>query len=172
MARLQAVGLGSRDWTWGGGTVLMLRHRHRRSRDVDIFINDVQYLSYLSPRLDDRETSDLMDYHEQANHLRLEYPEGEVDFLTVAPVFPGLKPHTMSLEGISGDIQLMQDKEICCGTSPSGAGMRWTSPWARRTAREAMRASSSRRRTFPSPRPAPPCSTGSGIVEPIDRCDR
>lgn len=53
-----------------------------------------------------------MDYHEQANHLRLEYPEGEVDFLTVAPVFPSLKPGTISLEGISGDIRLMPDKEI------------------------------------------------------------
>jgi len=112
VARLQAIGLDTRDWTWGGGTVLMLRYQHRQSRDVDIFINDVQYLSYLSPRLDDRETDDLLEYHEQANHLRLEYPEGEVDFLTVAPVFPGLNPQTMSLEGLPGDIQLMQDKEI------------------------------------------------------------
>lgn len=112
VTRLRAIGLDNRDWTWGGGTVLMLRHRHRQSHDVDIFINDVQYLSYLSPRLNDRETGDLMDYHEQANHLRLEYPEGEVDFLTVAPVFPGLKPQTMGFEGIQGDIQLMQDKEI------------------------------------------------------------
>lgn len=110
--RLQAVGLDNRDWIWGGGTVLMLRYGHRQSRDVDIFINDVQYLSYLSPRLDDRGTDDLMDYHEQANHLRLEYPEGEVDYLTVAPVFPGLTPQTTRLEDIPGDIQLMRDKEI------------------------------------------------------------
>ncbi len=41
------------DWTWGGGTVLMLRHQHRLSWDVDLFLNDPQLLSYLSPRLND-----------------------------------------------------------------------------------------------------------------------
>lgn len=42
VARLRAIGLDNRDWTWGGGTVLMLRYRHRQSRDVDIFVNDVR----------------------------------------------------------------------------------------------------------------------------------
>lgn len=44
VTRLWAVGLDTRDWIWGG-TVLMLRYQHRESRDVDIFINDVKYLS-------------------------------------------------------------------------------------------------------------------------------
>ena len=110
--RLEAVGLGRSDWIWGGGTVLMLRHHHRQSRDIDIFINDVQFLSYLSPRLDDRETQDMQGYSEQANHLRLEFPEGEVDFLTVAPVFPSLKPDLMTLPEIDGTVQAMPDKEI------------------------------------------------------------
>ena len=39
------------DWTFGGGTVLMRRYRHRFSKDIDIFINDPQFLGYLSPRL-------------------------------------------------------------------------------------------------------------------------
>lgn len=112
VTRLETVGLDRRDWTWGGGTVLMLQYHHRQSHDIDIFINDVQYLSYLSPRLNDRDTAEMRGYSEQANHLRLEYPEGEVDFLTVAPVFPGLKPQQTTLHGIDGSIQIMQDKEI------------------------------------------------------------
>ncbi len=112
VARLEAVGLDRRDWTWGGGTVLMLRHQHRESYDIDIFINDVQYLSYLSPRLNERDTADMLAYNELANHLRLEYPEGEVDFLTVAPVFPHLKPENITVKGLDGFIQVMPDKEI------------------------------------------------------------
>ncbi|HTN98621.1 MAG TPA: nucleotidyl transferase AbiEii/AbiGii toxin family protein [Nordella sp.] len=112
VARLEALGLGRDEWQWGGGTVLMLRYRHRFSRDVDLFIDDVQYLSYLSPRLSDRATDDILGYSEQANHLRLEYPEGEIDFLTVAPVFPDLKPIGEPIEGVDGAVRLMADKEI------------------------------------------------------------
>ena len=110
--RLEGVGLDRTQWIWGGGTVLMLRYHHRLSRDVDIFINDVQYLSYLSPRLNEAETSNILGYSEQANHLRLEYSQGEIDFLTVAPVFPDIMPEKKQLEGIEGFIQLMPDKEI------------------------------------------------------------
>jgi len=112
VARLEAVGLARDEWTWGGGTVLMLRYRHRHSRDIDLFINDVQYLSYLSPRLHDRDMDDVLTYTEQANHLRLEYPEGEIDFLVVAPVFPDLAPLQERVDGMDGIIQLMTDKEI------------------------------------------------------------
>lgn len=112
VARLEAVGLGRDEWTWGGGTVLMLRYRHRTSRDVDLFIDDVQYLSYLSPRLNDQQSADMLGYSEQANHLRLEYPEGEIDFLAVAPVFPDLKPVAEQVEGVEGAVRLMADKEI------------------------------------------------------------
>lgn len=112
VARLETVGLALDEWTWGGGTVLMLRYHHRHSRDIDIFINDVQYLSYLSPRLDDRNMDEVLGYSEQANHLRLEYPEGEIDFLVVAPVFPDLVPVHERIDGLTGAIRLMADKEI------------------------------------------------------------
>lgn len=112
LARLEAVGLGREDWAWGGGTVLMLRNKHRLSRDIELFINDVQYLSYLSPRLSDHAEQDMQSYSEQANHLRLEYPEGEVDFLTVAPVFPDLEPNREKVDGVDGTLRLMTDKEI------------------------------------------------------------
>jgi hypothetical protein len=112
LARLEAVGLGRDDWIWGGGTVLMLRYKHRLSRDIDLFINDVQYLSYLSPRLSDHVERDIQSYSEQANHLRLEYPEGEVDFLAVAPVFPDAQFDREHVDGIDGTLRLMTDKEI------------------------------------------------------------
>ena len=40
-------------WTFGGGTVLMLRIGHRQSRDIDLFVNDPQYLGFINPRLSD-----------------------------------------------------------------------------------------------------------------------
>lgn len=42
-------GLGMEDWTFGGGTALMLQIGHRDSHDIDLFISDAQYLSYLNP---------------------------------------------------------------------------------------------------------------------------
>ncbi|MEQ1954387.1 nucleotidyl transferase AbiEii/AbiGii toxin family protein [Mesorhizobium sp. CN2-181] len=110
--RLEGIGLDRTQWIWGGGTVLMLRYHHRLSRDVDIFINDVQYLSYLSPRLNEAGSDNILGYSEQANHLRLEYPQGEIDFLTVAPVFPHIMPEMRRLEGVEDFVQLMPDKEI------------------------------------------------------------
>jgi len=112
LARMERIGLGRDDWSWGGGTVLMLRHHHRLSRDVDLFVNDVQYLSYLSPRLLDGGEQDLRGYSEQANHVRLEYPDGEVDFLAVAPVFPSLPVTSERVDGIEGPVRMMADKEI------------------------------------------------------------
>jgi hypothetical protein len=55
------------DWTFGGGTVLMRRHRHRFSKDIDIFINDPQFLGYLSPRLSPTAESLTTKYIEDHN---------------------------------------------------------------------------------------------------------
>ena len=68
----------------------MRRHRHRLSKDVDIFINDPQFLGYLSPRLSPTVESLTTDYAEDANFVKLSFPEGEIDFvaaptLTAAP---------------------------------------------------------------------------------------
>lgn len=68
-------------WTFGGGTVLMLRYRHRRSRDVDIFFPDPQYLGYVTPRLSARAEEISADYVEEAGHVKLIRPEGEIDFV-------------------------------------------------------------------------------------------
>ena len=108
---LESVGLTRSDWTWGGGTVLMLRHQHRLSWDIDLFLGDVQYLTYLSPRLNDAIGETVSRYTEQANHLRC-FVEGvgEIDYLTAQPVID-VKPERMDVEG-HGPIQVMSDREI------------------------------------------------------------
>ena len=81
-----AAGAEIRHWSFGGGTVLMRRYRHRFSKDIDIFINDPQYLGYLTPRLSDTAESLTTDYVEQANFLKLSFAEGEIDFVVSAPL--------------------------------------------------------------------------------------
>ena len=68
-------------WTFGGGTALMLRYRHRVSKDIDIFVDGPQWLSVLSPRLND--TTDMLsrDYVEDTMYLKLALVEGEIDFI-------------------------------------------------------------------------------------------
>lgn len=73
-------------WSFGGGTVLMRRYRHRFSRDIDIFVPDPQYLGYVTPRLNDTAESMTADYVEQGNFLKLQFPEGEIDFIASAPL--------------------------------------------------------------------------------------
>lgn len=77
------------NWSFGGGTVLMRRHRHRFSKDVDIFVPGPQCLPYLSPRLNDAAESLTADYVEQADFLKLNFPEGEIDFVASAPLTEG-----------------------------------------------------------------------------------
>ncbi|MEK1893849.1 MAG: nucleotidyl transferase AbiEii/AbiGii toxin family protein [Rhizobium sp.] len=48
---LKKSNVAPEDWTLGGGTALMLHHQHRMSQGIDIFIDDAQYLAFLSPRL-------------------------------------------------------------------------------------------------------------------------
>lgn len=80
------AGLPVDHWTFGGGTVLMRRHNHRASKDVDIFINDPQFIGYLSPRLNAVAESLTQDYAEDQNFVKLVFPEGEIDFVASAPL--------------------------------------------------------------------------------------
>jgi hypothetical protein len=80
------LGLPVDEWTFGGGTVLMRRHRHRLSRDIDIFINDPQFLGYLTPRLSAAAESLTSDYVEDHQFVKLAFPEGEIDFVASAPL--------------------------------------------------------------------------------------
>ena len=80
------AGISLQDWSVGGGTMLMRRHHHRFSKDIDIFVPDPQYLAYLTPRLNDKAEALTTNYIEQANSLKLVFPEGEIDFIASAPL--------------------------------------------------------------------------------------
>lgn len=64
----------------------MLHANHRLSKDIDAFITDPQYLPILSPRLGGEEVWACETYTEAANHLKLVYPEGEIDFIVASPI--------------------------------------------------------------------------------------
>ena len=65
----------------GGGTRLMLALEHRISNDIDLFIRDPQWIGYLTPRLNSRVEEGLQAYDENAVSLKLQYAEGEIDFI-------------------------------------------------------------------------------------------
>ena len=72
-------------WTFGGGTALMLTYRHRISRDIDIFLDRPEWLTVLSPRVNDVTDGFCVDYVEDTRFLKLSLSEGEIDFI-VAPL--------------------------------------------------------------------------------------
>ncbi len=79
--QIKGAGLPDSAWTFGGGTSLMLRYNHRESKDIDIFLDDVQRLSFLSPRLNDAVEDSVEEHAEQSNFVRLVFDRGEVDFI-------------------------------------------------------------------------------------------
>lgn len=83
---LEGKGFGSPDVVIGGGTVLMFRFEHRLSKDIDFFMHDVQWLSLLTPRLNDTTAAMTMNYLEQGSGLKLVLPHGDIDFVVSGPV--------------------------------------------------------------------------------------
>lgn len=87
---LERSGFKREEWDLGGGTSLMVRYMHRVSRDIDIFLKDIQKLTYLTPRLNDIALSLTDEYEEAANFIKLHFRgKGEIDFI-VAPNLTGL----------------------------------------------------------------------------------
>lgn len=84
LAELRQQGQPVPNWVLGGGTALMIFADHRLSRDIDAFIDDPQYLAQLSPEVTDVWQCSAWD--RSAHHLKLKYPEGEIDFLVTAPI--------------------------------------------------------------------------------------
>lgn len=66
----------------------MLRYGHRLSKDIDIFVPDPQYLGYVTPRLSDRAAEMTQDYTETATFVKLQFEEGEIDFVAAANLLP------------------------------------------------------------------------------------
>jgi len=73
-------------WTFGGGTVLMLRFDHRFSKDIDLFVPDLQYLGHVNPRLGGPAEELTSEYEENAEFIKLQFPEGEIDVVVGAPL--------------------------------------------------------------------------------------
>lgn len=82
----------------------MLHLHHRRSRDIDIFVNDVQVLPHLSPRLNSVVESLAKDYLEAANYIKLTMPQGEIDFIAA----PYLTPEPWQERTIRGRTILLE----------------------------------------------------------------
>jgi len=81
---LSSSGLSTGRWSFGGGTALMLYYSHRFSKDIDIFLNDAQLLSSLSPRLNPslESRSDIREYDEQSNFVKIRFADDfSIDFI-------------------------------------------------------------------------------------------
>lgn len=92
---LDEANISRDDWTFGGGTSLAMRYNHRESYDIDIFIPDTQLLLFLTPRLNPNINTD---YNESSNHIKLIFPEGEIDFIT-APYLTNNYFKVQTIEG-------------------------------------------------------------------------
>jgi hypothetical protein len=100
---LQETNVAPDEWVLGGGTALMLHHQHRMSKDIDIFIDDAQYLPYLSPRLGGEAIWETNLYDEAAHYLKLRYPEGEIDFIVSAQITETIvQPFKVPGDAVSG----------------------------------------------------------------------
>lgn len=94
---LKKAGISRENWTFGGGTALMLYFNHRKSKDIDIFFHNPQFITMLTPRLNDYTYSFTDRYTEQSNFLKLYIDDFEIDFI-VAPNLTGLKPKLMKID--------------------------------------------------------------------------
>jgi hypothetical protein len=83
----------------GGGAVLMTRMHHRVSKDIDLFLHDAQWLARLTPRLNERVASMVLDYAEQANSVKLVLAEGDIDFVVAGSVTGVAPKETLDFRG-------------------------------------------------------------------------
>jgi hypothetical protein len=96
-------------WTFGGGTAMMLQIDHRESHDVDIFLPDPQFLSFLDPKLHDFDFEiPPTDYDgDGSGFLKIAFKDvGQIDFvvgrrLTSSPTIEKtIENETVQLEAI------------------------------------------------------------------------
>lgn len=84
--QLEEANISIDKWAVGGGTVLKYYLQHRQSKDIDIFLQDPQYLGYLSPHLNDANIDKMTEYVTNANCIQMTFPEGGVDFIIAAQI--------------------------------------------------------------------------------------
>ena len=108
------AGIAVDDWTFGGGTALMLQIDHRDSHDIDIFIQDPQYLPFLNPVTQEYDLKIMPSTYEQDGNasLKINYKSlGEIDFICCAPV----SSHAHKIQEVCGrEVRLETVTEIIC----------------------------------------------------------
>jgi hypothetical protein len=102
-------GMGLPDVVMGGGTVLMFRFRHRLSKDIDFFLHDAQGLTVLTPRLNDATAAMVRDYVEQANHVKLVLPDGDIDFIVAGSVTGAPPAGTIDFAGYTFRLEATEE---------------------------------------------------------------
>ena len=102
---LDGRGFGAAPFSLGGGTVLMLRFRHRLSKDIDLFGYDAQWLSLLSPRLNDRAAALATSYAEQANKIKIVTARGDIAFIIAGDVTSPVLRERAVIEGRAIDLE-------------------------------------------------------------------
>ncbi len=106
---LDKAGISREEWSLGGGTALMIYYHHRKSRDIDIFLTNPQYITYLSPRLNQLSEQISDRYEEQSNFLKLYLGDREIDFI-IAGNLTGLLPQWKNINSLK--IQIEKPEEI------------------------------------------------------------
>lgn len=79
--QLKFANITNNQWILGGGTILRYFYNHRESNDVDIFFNNPQLITFVSPRINDSNEDNLCYYSEQQNFVKLNFEIGDVDFI-------------------------------------------------------------------------------------------
>jgi nucleotidyltransferase AbiEii toxin of type IV toxin-antitoxin system len=96
---LAGKGYENPPFSLGGGTVLMFRFKHRLSKDIDFFGYDAQWLSLLSPRLNEAAAAMASTYVEQANGVKIVMPHGDIDFIIAGDVAVPVNRTKLLLKG-------------------------------------------------------------------------
>ncbi|WP_022846166.1 nucleotidyl transferase AbiEii/AbiGii toxin family protein [Desulfurobacterium sp. TC5-1] len=107
---LKTAGIPYNEWSFGGGSALMFRYWHRESKDVDIFLTNPQYITMLSPRLNEYAESIATDYKESSVFIKILVENREIDFI-VAPNLSGKLPVKKTLDS-NMEIFVEQPEEI------------------------------------------------------------
>ncbi len=111
------AGMGKEMWAVGGGTVLSHYYDHRLSKDIDIFINDPQFLSSLSPRLNEI-ANEAAGYDETGSFISLTFPEGEVDFIVgsqLSKFKPQEQPFLNQVVNLEDPVEIIAKKIVYRG---------------------------------------------------------
>jgi len=98
-------------WSFGGGTAMMLQIGHRESHDVDLFLSDAQFLSFLDPKLHDFEFEIWpSDYGgDGSGFLKLAFEGiGEIDFI-VAQTVTEAPTTRQAIEGEDVDLETVAE---------------------------------------------------------------